>query len=72
MMIDDASCTASLTKGERIAKMHRAVCESMLQHHFGKEIMDHLFHTYATVFDHHLTINPNSKLISLLVSLIRN
>ncbi|KAL2892712.1 Salicylate carboxymethyltransferase, partial [Bienertia sinuspersici] len=41
-----SSCKA-LTRGERIAKMHRAVSESMLEHCFGGEIMDGLYHRYS-------------------------
>lgn len=63
---------ATLTKGQKVAKMHRAVCESMLQHCFGGEIMNDLFLRYTRVLDDHFTYNPSSKLISLVVSLIRN
>ncbi|XP_010673141.2 probable jasmonic acid carboxyl methyltransferase 2 [Beta vulgaris subsp. vulgaris] len=61
-----------LTQGERIAKMHRAVIGSMLEHFFGGEIMDELFHRYSRVWDDHLTHKPDSKCLSLVVSLIRN
>ncbi|XP_074272748.1 putative jasmonic acid carboxyl methyltransferase 2 [Silene latifolia] len=60
-----------LTRGETIAKMHRAVIESMLEHHFGEDIMDELFYRYAKIWDAHLLSNENSKLTILVISLIR-
>ena len=69
---DESSSLMMPTKGERIAKMHRAVAESMLQHYFGADLMDDFFHRYAQVLDDYLIQNPNSKSICLVVSLIKN
>ena len=59
------------TKGEGIAKMHRAVAESMLEHHFGVQFMDPFFLRYSRVLDDYLNNNPNSTHISLVISLIK-
>uniref|UniRef100_A0A803MZZ7 Jasmonate O-methyltransferase n=2 Tax=Chenopodium quinoa TaxID=63459 RepID=A0A803MZZ7_CHEQI len=66
-------CKAALAKGERVAKIHRAVVESMLERYFGKIVMDDLFQRYTKILEDHFTNNPNnSTMISLVVSLIRN
>ncbi|XP_074272752.1 putative jasmonic acid carboxyl methyltransferase 2 [Silene latifolia] len=65
------SFKGQLTRGEIISKMHRAVLESMLEHHFGGDIMDELFLRYAKIWDSHLLLNENSKLTVLVISLIR-
>ncbi|KAH9618318.1 hypothetical protein KSS87_022994 [Heliosperma pusillum] len=60
-----------VTRGEIISKMHRAVLESMLEHHFGGDVMDELFLRYAKIWDAHLLFDENSKLTVLVISLIR-
>lgn len=65
-------CKAALAKGERVAKIHRAVVESMLEHYFGKNIMDDLFQRHIKILEDHFINNRNSTMISLVVSLIRN
>ncbi|KAL2892696.1 Jasmonate O-methyltransferase [Bienertia sinuspersici] len=64
------NCTP-LTRGEKIAKMHRAVSESMLGHYFGEDMLDELFNRYARILDQKLIVNPNAKIINLVISLIR-
>ncbi|XP_030459203.1 probable jasmonic acid carboxyl methyltransferase 2 [Syzygium oleosum] len=59
--------------GERVAKMVRAVVESMLESHFGGGIlvvMDELFRRYAEMVDDHLSKN-RAKNILVVVSLTR-
>lgn len=69
--VDDEFANSLLTRGEKLAKMHRAVIESMFQHHFGIEIMDELFHRYARIVDDHLS-KKDCKFVNVVVSLIRN
>ncbi|KAJ8442552.1 hypothetical protein Cgig2_026494 [Carnegiea gigantea] len=59
------------TRGERIAKMHTAVIESVLDHHFGREVVDQLFIRYARIVDDLLS-KQALKLINLVISLTRN
>lgn len=59
-----------LSSGQRVAKTIRAVVESMLECHFGREIMDDLFRRYAEIVDGHLSKN-RAKYIDLIVSLIK-
>ncbi|KAF8016508.1 hypothetical protein BT93_H1890 [Corymbia citriodora subsp. variegata] len=59
--------------GQRVAKMVRAVVESMLESHFGGGIlvvMDELFRRYADMVDDYLTKN-RAKNILVVVSLTR-
>ncbi|KAI6688815.1 hypothetical protein NL676_025643 [Syzygium grande] len=59
--------------GKRVAKMVRAVVESMLESHFGGGIlvvMDELFRRYAEMVDDHLSKN-RAKNILVVVSLTR-
>jgi len=59
--------------GVRVAKMVRAVVESMLDSHFGGGIlvvMDELFRRYAEMVDDYLSKN-RAKNILVVVSLIR-
>ncbi|KAE9456690.1 hypothetical protein C3L33_11406, partial [Rhododendron williamsianum] len=59
-----------LSSGQRIAKTFRAVVESMLESHFGREIMDVLFRRYGEIMDDHLSRN-RARIVVLVVSLIR-
>ncbi|KAJ8419981.1 hypothetical protein Cgig2_026499 [Carnegiea gigantea] len=59
------------TRGERIAKMHRAVLEPMFDHHFGRAVVYELFIRYARIIDHFLS-KQALKSIYLIISLTRN
>ncbi|PRQ27081.1 putative jasmonate O-methyltransferase [Rosa chinensis] len=56
--------------GKRVAKTIRAVVESMIEAHFGIEIMDDLFQRYTELVTNHLS-NRRTKYINLVISLIR-
>ncbi|KAJ8442558.1 hypothetical protein Cgig2_026500 [Carnegiea gigantea] len=58
------------TRGERIAKMHRAVLEPMFDHHFGRAVVYELFIRYARIIDHFLS-KQALKSIYLIISLTR-
>lgn len=60
----------TLSSGQQVAKTIRAVAELMLESHFGRDIMDHLFQRYANIVDNHLS-DTTTKYISLVVSIIR-
>ncbi|XP_050366461.1 probable jasmonic acid carboxyl methyltransferase 2 [Argentina anserina] len=57
-------------RGNRVAKTIRAVVESMIEAHFGTEIMDELFRRYAELVTNHLS-KTRTKYINLVISLIR-
>ncbi|KAI8549620.1 hypothetical protein RHMOL_Rhmol06G0039300 [Rhododendron molle] len=59
-----------LSSGQRVAKTIRAVAESMIESHFGKEILDVLFRRYGEIMDDHLSRN-RAMYVDLVVSLIR-
>ena len=61
---------ATLSSGERVAKTIRAVVESMLQSHFGGDVMDHLFLRYGQLVGKHLAM-AKPKYVNLVVSLVR-
>ena len=65
------NCNPVITRGEKIAKMHRAVTESMFGHYFGGDIIDQLFNRYAKILDQQFISNPNPKIINLVISLIK-
>lgn len=58
------------SSGQRVAKTIRAVVESMIESHFGRDIMDDLFRRYAKMVDNHLS-KTRTKYINLVVSVIR-
>ncbi|KAH7567235.1 hypothetical protein ACOSQ2_011271 [Xanthoceras sorbifolium] len=60
----------AVSRGQRVAKTIRAVVESMLEYHFGKNIMDDLFQRYAELVQDHLSKNE-TKYINLVLSIIR-
>lgn len=70
--LDEGAINGSkkLTRGETIARIHRAVVEPILEYHFGESIMDELFHRYSKMLDSYLSIRE-PKFINLVVSLIR-
>lgn len=57
------------SSGKRVAKTIRAVVESMIEAHFGKEIMDDLFRRYAELVSSHLS-KSRTKYINLVISLV--
>ncbi|KAK9757662.1 hypothetical protein RND81_01G177800 [Saponaria officinalis] len=60
------------TRGAMTAKMHRAATESVLEHHFGGEILDELFIRYGKILDDHILSNGNTKFVNLIISLIKS
>lgn len=60
----------TLSSGQRVAKTIRAVAESMLESHFGRDIMDDLFLRYAKIVDNHLS-KTTTNYISLVASILR-
>ncbi|XP_074270441.1 putative jasmonic acid carboxyl methyltransferase 2 [Silene latifolia] len=60
-----------LTRGATMAKMQRAVLESMLEHHFGEDIIDELFLRYAKTWEDHLLFDESPTFINLVISLTR-
>lgn len=59
-----------VASGQRVAKSIRVVAESMLESHFGKDIIDHLFQKYAELLGIHLS-KFRTKYTSLVISVIR-
>ncbi|KAL9228758.1 hypothetical protein vseg_004305 [Gypsophila vaccaria] len=59
------------TRGATIAKMHRAVVESILEHHFGVDILDEVFTRYGKILDDYILCNENPKFFNLVVSLTK-
>ncbi|KDP38542.1 hypothetical protein JCGZ_04467 [Jatropha curcas] len=70
---DGGSCDthSQCSRGQRVAKTIRAVVESMLEAHFGRDIMDYLFIRYAEMVDDYLS-NNKRKYINLVISMFRN
>ena len=62
--------TVTVSSGQRVAKAIRAVVESMLESHFGRDIMDDLFRRHVELVDKHLA-KTRTKYISLVIYLIR-
>ncbi|KAJ9674770.1 hypothetical protein PVL29_023979 [Vitis rotundifolia] len=67
----DATPTSStLSNGARVAKTIRAVVESMLESHFGGDVMDGLFQRYGEMVGNHLA-KTRAKYTNLVISLAR-
>ncbi|KAL2538311.1 Jasmonate O-methyltransferase [Forsythia ovata] len=60
----------NLSRGQQVAKTIRAVVESMLEIHFGREIMDELFKRYAELVDDYFS-TTRAKYIDLVISLTK-
>ena len=60
----------TLSGGQRVAKTIRAVIESMLESHFGRDIMDDLFQRHADLVDKHLA-KTRTKYTNLVIHLVR-
>lgn len=58
------------SRGRRVAKTIRAVVESMLELHFGRDILDDLFVKYAELVDDNFS-RTTPKYINLVMSLTR-
>ena len=68
---EDMNCPfRAASRGQRVAKTIRAVVESMVEYHFGKNIMDDLFQRYADLVEDHLS-KIGTKFINLVLSIIR-
>jgi jasmonate O-methyltransferase len=67
--VDTTSGAAS--RGQRVAKTIRAVVESMLESHFGKDIMDELFRRYGEMVEGYLS-KTGTKYTNLVISMVRN
>ena len=66
---DDQTITSS---GLRVTKSIRVVTESMLESHFGIEIMDDVFQKYAELVSRYLTnSSTRPKYTVLVISLIK-
>ncbi|KAL6192645.1 hypothetical protein ACLB2K_033731 [Fragaria x ananassa] len=62
-----------ITSGQQVANNIRVVTESILEPHFGKEMMDDLFQKYAEEVSKHLSsCVTRPKYTVLVISLIRN
>ncbi|KAM5567029.1 putative jasmonic acid carboxyl methyltransferase 2 [Rosa sericea] len=65
----DQTITSS---GQRVANSIRVVAESMLESHFGKEIMDEVFQKYTElVSKHYLSNSTRPKYTVLVISLVK-
>ncbi|KAL6212888.1 hypothetical protein ACLB2K_018103 [Fragaria x ananassa] len=63
--------TIAISSGERVAKTIRAVVESMLESHFGEDLMvDALFQRYAELVSDRLS-KSRTKYSNLVISLIK-
>lgn len=58
------------SRGQQVAKTIRAVVESMVENHFGNEIMDDLFSVYSDLVDDYL-YKKRAVYVNLVVSLTR-
>ncbi|XP_062026571.1 probable jasmonic acid carboxyl methyltransferase 2 [Rosa rugosa] len=66
---DDQTITSN---GQQMANSIRAVVESMLESHFGKEIMDDVFQKYAELVSRHLTNSTTTpKYTVWVISLVK-
>ncbi|KAJ6736297.1 JASMONATE O-METHYLTRANSFERASE-LIKE [Salix viminalis] len=69
--VDDAGTTfGAQSRGQRVAKTIRAVVESMLEFHFGKDIMDELFKRYGETVEDYLS-KTGTKYTNLVISMVR-
>lgn len=59
-----------LSRGQQVAKTIRAVVESMVENHFGSEIVDDLFSVYSDLVDDYI-YKKRAVYVNLVVSLIR-
>ncbi|KAL8490452.1 hypothetical protein ACS0TY_025594 [Phlomoides rotata] len=59
-----------MSRGQLVSNTIRAVVESMLESHFGAQIMDELFRRYAQLVDHYFSTTV-AKHINLVISLTR-
>ncbi|CAN4122880.1 unnamed protein product [Withania somnifera] len=59
-----------LSRGQQVAKTIRAVVESMMENHFGNEIMDDLFCVYGDLVDDYI-YKGRAVYVNLVVSLTR-
>lgn len=66
----DYELEEELSRGQQVAKTIRAVVESMLESHFGREIMDELFQRYGELVDDYFS-KTRAKHINLVVSVTR-
>ncbi|MCE0482075.1 hypothetical protein HAX54_040466 [Datura stramonium] len=57
-----------LSRGQQVAKTIRAVVESMVENHFGNEIMDDLFSVYGDLVDDYI-YKKRAVYVNLVVSL---
>ncbi|XP_061973443.1 probable jasmonic acid carboxyl methyltransferase 2 isoform X2 [Populus nigra] len=70
--VDDVDTTSgAASRGQRVAKTIRAVVESMLESHFGKDIMDALFRRYGEMVEGYLS-KTGTKYTNLVISMVRN
>ncbi|KAM1223574.1 hypothetical protein ACFX10_042431 [Malus domestica] len=67
---DGGAEITAVVSGQRMAKTIRAVTESMIESHFGKDIMDDLFRQYAELFADYLS-KSKTKFINLVFLVIR-
>ena len=69
--VDDAVTTfGAQSRGQRVAKTIRAVVESMLEFHFGKDIMDELFKRYGETVEDYLS-KTGTRYTNLVISMVR-
>ncbi|GFP92531.1 jasmonate o-methyltransferase [Phtheirospermum japonicum] len=66
----DSDGLEKLTRGKRVAKIVRAVIESMIESHFGKGIIDELFARYGQLVDDYFS-KVEAKHINLVISVTR-
>lgn len=62
---------SSSSRGQRVAKTHRAVIEPMLSHYFGSSVIDELIHRYGCIVDDYLISSKYTKLVNLVLSVTR-
>ncbi|KAL0438516.1 UNVERIFIED_CONTAM: Jasmonate O-methyltransferase [Sesamum latifolium] len=61
----------NLSRGGQVAKTIRAVVETLVESHFGRDMMDELFRRYAELVDHYFS-KTRPKHINLVLSVSRN
>lgn len=59
------------SRGERVSKMVRAVVESMLESHFGRNAMDELFRRYEKLVEDRYLKREETENLCVVVSLMR-
>lgn len=57
--------------GTAVSKAVRSIQESMLSRHFGEEIMDSLFHHYASLIDREIAKHDDVKSITAVLVLTK-